>query len=75
MTIPQALTAAGWALPDAQANFVYIPTAEATDDITLALEQRGVVIRPFSGEGIRVTVGTADENSRFLTEFLDIASA
>ena len=56
----------GWALPDAQANFVYLPTGARTDEIYVAMEKRGVVTRPFSGEGIRVTTGTRAENDRFL---------
>lgn len=64
--VTAALAKAGWQLPDAQANFVYLPLAERTDSVYLALEKRGVVTRPFSGEGIRVTVGTPDENDRFL---------
>ncbi len=30
------------------------------------MERNGVIVRPFSGEGIRVTIGTSDENDRFL---------
>ena len=67
------LVAAGHQLPDAQANFVYIPTGDATDEITLGLERRGVVVRPFSGDGIRVTIGTPAENDRFLTNFAQLA--
>jgi len=61
-----ALHDAGWRIPDAQANFVYLPLGAATDDVYLALERRGVVTRPFTGEGIRVTIGSATENDRFL---------
>ncbi|MEE9415960.1 MAG: histidinol-phosphate transaminase [Acidimicrobiales bacterium] len=64
-----ALQEAGWDLPDAQANFVYIPVGERTDAVAPELEKQGVVIRPFSGEGIRVTVGTVEENDRFLKTF------
>jgi len=60
------LTAAGWALPDAQANFVYLPLGERTDAVYLGMERKGVVTRPFPGEGIRVTISTPDENDRFL---------
>lgn len=60
------LTAEGWTLPDAQANFVYLPVGDRTDEIYVELERRGVVTRPFSGEGIRVTIGTPAENDRFL---------
>ncbi|HEY4607689.1 MAG TPA: histidinol-phosphate transaminase, partial [Ilumatobacteraceae bacterium] len=66
------LTAAGWALPDAQANFVYLPLGERTDDVYLGMERMGVVTRPFSGEGIRVTISTTDENDRFLQTLKDV---
>jgi len=60
------LTDAGWKLPDAQANFVYLPLGERTDAVYLGMEQLGVVTRPFPGEGIRVTISTPEENDRFL---------
>ena len=67
------LTAAGWELPDAQANFVYLPIGERTDEVYLGLERRGVVTRPFSNEGIRVTISTPDENDRFLRTLAEVA--
>lgn len=60
------LTDAGWDIPDAQANFVYLPMGEQTEAIYVAIEKAGVVTRPFAGLGIRVTVGTPAENDRFL---------
>ncbi len=62
----KALTAAGHELPDAQANFIFLPLGDNTENVCLGLEQRGVVTRPFPGSGIRVTIGTAEENDRFL---------
>ena len=41
-------------------------------EITVELEKRGVVTRPFPGEGIRVTIGTAEENDRFLQALADV---
>ena len=67
------LAAAGWTFPNHQANFVWLATGDRTDAITLDLERRGVVVRPFSGEGIRVTVGTPEENDRFLSNFVEVA--
>jgi histidinol-phosphate aminotransferase len=64
--VAASLTAAGWELPDTQANFVYLPIGARTDEVYLELERRGVVTRPFSDEGIRVTISTPDENDRFL---------
>ena len=66
------LVATGWQLPDAQANFVYLPIGQRTDDVYLGLERRGVVTRPFSNEGIRVTVSTPDENDRFLRTLAEV---
>ncbi len=60
------LAADGWPLPNHQGNFVWLATGARTDAIALDLERQGVVIRPFSGEGIRVTIGTPAENDRFL---------
>ena len=62
----EALTAMGHTLPDAQANFVYLPLGERTEKVCLQLEQQGVVTRPFPGAGLRITVGTPSENDRFL---------
>ena len=42
--------------------------------LAAGLERRGVVTRPLDG-GVRVTVGTADENDRFLTALDDVAAA
>ena len=61
-----ALQADGWTLPDAQANFVYLPTGDRTEALYLALEKQGVVTRPFPGDGLRVTIGSVEENDRFL---------
>ena len=70
--VVDAVTAAGWELPDAQANFVYLPTGDRTDDMYLAMEKQGVVTRPFSGEGIRVTIGTPEENDRFIATLANV---
>ena len=68
-----ALAAGGWDIPDAQANFVWIDLGERTDDVCISLERRGVVVRPFSGVGIRVTIGTPAQNDRFLAALAEAA--
>lgn len=70
--VAAALVEAGWELPDQQANFVWLPLGDATDEVYLELERRGVVTRPFSGEGIRVTIGSAAENDRFLSTLAEL---
>ncbi len=60
------LTEQGWKLADTQANFVWLPVGADTEQLYLEIERRGVVTRPFAGEGIRVTIGTPEENDRFI---------
>jgi histidinol-phosphate aminotransferase len=67
------LAAAGWTFPNHQGNFIWLATGERTDTIALELERRGVVVRPFSGEGIRVTIGSPPENDRFLSTLGEVA--
>lgn len=56
----------GYEVPPTQANFVWLPLRErATAFAEHALEHK-VVVRPFAGEGVRVTVGTPQENDAFL---------
>ena len=71
--VAAALAADGWDIPDAQANFVWMHLGERTDDVCIALERRGVVVRPFSGIGIRVTIGTPAQNDRFLSTLAEVA--
>ena len=71
--VATALEAGGWDIPDAQANFVWLHLRDRTDDVCIALERRGVVVRPFSGVGIRVTIGTPAQNDRFLNTLAEVA--
>jgi len=70
-----ALRADGWDLPDAHANFVYLPLGERTDAIFPEMEKRGVVVRPFPGVGMRVTIGTPAQNDRFLATLAEVAGS
>ena len=71
--VAAALGAEGWDIPDAQANFVWMQLGARTDEVCIALERRGVVVRPFSGVGVRVTIGTPAQNDRFLTTLAEVA--
>jgi histidinol-phosphate aminotransferase len=64
--VREALLATGWPVPPTQANFVWLPTGSATDEFAAACEQAGVVVRPFAGEGVRVTIGEPEANDVFL---------
>ncbi|MFC5719806.1 histidinol-phosphate transaminase [Streptomyces gamaensis] len=60
--VADALTGQGWTLPESQANFLWLPLGERTLDFAAACERAGVVVRPFAGEGVRVTIGEAEAN-------------
>lgn len=79
--VAATLRPAGWMVPDSQANFVWLPAGDRSLELAVELEGHGLVTRPFSGVGVRVTVGTPAENDRFLESFtaaaerLDLASS
>lgn len=68
-----ALRRRGWMVPDAEANFVWLPAGGAADALALELERRGVVTRPFDGYGIRVTVARPADTDLFVDAFDDAA--
>ncbi len=57
---------AGAELPDSHANFIWLPLGDAATDFAAACEQRGIIVRPFAGDGVRVTIGAPAENDAFL---------
>src|SRR5215218_5917634 len=73
--LTEELRARGLPVADSQANFVWLPLGEQTTEVAAALESRAVITRPFAGEGIRVTVGTPEEDDVFLAALDDVGSA
>ncbi|MFI9204167.1 histidinol-phosphate transaminase [Streptomyces sp. NPDC053048] len=63
--VVEALAGQGWTLPESQANFVWLPLGERSQDFAAACERAGVVVRPFP-EGVRVTIGEVEANDLFL---------
>ncbi len=49
-----------------QANFVYFRLGADTPLVTAAFLKHGVILRPFSGGWIRVSIGTPEEVDRFV---------
>jgi histidinol-phosphate aminotransferase len=68
-----ALRELGYAVPETQANFVWLPLGDATAEWAAACEERKVIVRAFAASGIRVTIGSPDENDRFLSAAADLA--
>jgi histidinol-phosphate aminotransferase len=54
----------GWDLPDAQGNFVWFPLGERALDFAAACGEVGVSVRPFAGDGVRVSIGEAEAFDR-----------
>jgi histidinol-phosphate aminotransferase len=73
--LTDALRDRGEAVADSQANFVWLPLGEQAAPLAAALEARAIITRPFAGEGIRVTVGTPEEDDLFLAALDDVRSA
>jgi histidinol-phosphate aminotransferase len=53
-------------LPTSQANFVWLPLGERSVPFATACASGGVLVRPFPNEGVRVTIGTPEENDLLL---------
>jgi histidinol-phosphate aminotransferase len=64
--IREALLSDGWTVPPTEANFVWLRLGEHTTPFAEACERQGIAIRPFAGEGTRVSVGTPEANDAFL---------
>jgi histidinol-phosphate aminotransferase len=67
--LARALRERGIDVPDAQANFVWLPVGDDAGPLAQALERHGVVTRPFAGFGVRVTATNRAEGDRFLAAF------
>ena len=70
--VRHSLHGMGYAVPRTEANFVWLPLGERTQDWAAAVEERKVVVRAFPGAGARVTISTPQENDRFLAAAADL---
>jgi histidinol-phosphate aminotransferase len=61
-----ALREAGWDVPEPQGNFVWFALGERTGEFAAAADEAGIVVRPFAGEGCRVSIGETEANDRLL---------
>ena len=61
-----ALREQGWAVPDTEANFVWMPLGEDTVDFAVACQEHGLTVRPFPGEGARCSIGETEANDRLI---------
>jgi histidinol-phosphate aminotransferase len=64
--VRDALLAGGWAVPPTEANFVWLRLGEDTMEFAAACERDGIAVRPFAGEGARISIGSPEANDDFL---------
>jgi histidinol-phosphate aminotransferase len=64
--VSAGLREAGFELPPSQANFVWLPLGDRTTDFTEQAAEARLVVRPFTAEGVRVTIGAPEENDALL---------
>jgi histidinol-phosphate aminotransferase len=64
--VTAALRADGWAVPDTEANFVWLRLGDHTTQFASGCEAAGIAVRPFAGEGARISIGTSAANDALL---------
>jgi histidinol-phosphate aminotransferase len=70
------VTELGLSFVPSVANFLLVHLARDGMQVTQALTRRGVIVRPMGGyrypQSVRVTVGTAAQNERFLGALAEV---
>jgi histidinol-phosphate aminotransferase len=64
--VTATLAEQGWSVPEAQGNFVWLPLGDRASEFAAAADEAGVMVRPFAGDGVRVTIGETAGNDVFL---------
>lgn len=57
----------GFRPAESEANFVWLALGADSSDFASACDAAGLSVRPFPGEGVRITVGEPDATTRLLT--------
>ena len=61
-----ALREQGWRIPAAQGNFVWLPAGAESLAVAGAFDAAGLIVRPFAGDGLRISVGEEDSVEKVL---------
>ncbi|GAA0976171.1 Putative phenylalanine aminotransferase [Nocardioides aquaticus] len=64
--VVEGLRQVGWRVPSPQGNFVWFDLGARTAAFAAAAEEAGIVVRPFAGEGCRVSIGEDEANTRLV---------
>ena len=69
-----SLRAAGWDVPDSQANFVWLRAGEQLREALVdAFDRSDVLVRAYAGDGVRITLADPATNDRVLAVLKDRA--
>jgi len=61
-----ALRSRGMVVADSDANFVWLPLGQQSQQFAASCERAGVLVRPFHPDGVRVTIGSSSDDDKFL---------
>ncbi|WP_182905195.1 histidinol-phosphate transaminase [Microbispora sp. H13382] len=64
--VRETLLSQGWTVPPTEANFVWLRLGERTMEFAGECAAVGVAVRPFEGEGARISIGDPESNDVFL---------
>jgi histidinol-phosphate aminotransferase len=64
--VREALLADGWTVPVTEANFVWLRLGDQTTAFAQSCDAAAIAIRPYPGEGARISIGTPAANDAFL---------
>jgi histidinol-phosphate aminotransferase len=61
------LSELGWKIPESQGNFVWLPLGGNAQDFAAYAGEQALSVRAFPNEGVRVSIGEVEANTRFLS--------
>lgn len=54
----------GWNLPASHGNFIFLPLGERSEEFVGFAAARGLIVRGYGNDGVRITVGEKEANAR-----------
>lgn len=64
--VTDGLRQLGWFIPEAQGNFVWLNLGANSAEFAALAGERALSVRAFGNEGVRVSIGETEANTRFL---------
>ena len=64
--VTRGLRELGWVIPEAQGNFVWLDLGENSAEFAALAGEQALSVRAFGNEGVRVSIGEEEANTRFL---------